>query len=267
MVSPLIGQGVALASKLIPNFRTWFLENLDSGEVLQGQFSPTNTTQNVGANWAQNTALNRGNAILQFLSGANDTVSFQGRFFREAVTDANPKDKLDLLVSWARIDEKLRRPPVVQFYVGNGHLQMNSVITGISDISYGRPDALGQLRNVTFQVNLLKFEPFSLDDEGQTDTRYARAKDRDYYELLAFAEYGNPMLGDVIRKEHPDQPTLAEGDIVRLPSIEGVRNTTITQTSIPLKTGFGRRDTPQRQLRLYFFELRSGSKVSHVFQG
>lgn len=266
MASPLIGQGVALATKLIPNFRTWFLENLDGGQTLQGQFSPTPTTENVSANWAQHTALNRGNAILQFVNGNNDTLSFQGRFFREVVADSNPKEKLDLLKSWARIDASVRRPPVVHFYVGDGHVQMNAVITGISNIVYGRPTALGSLRDVTFQVDLLRFEPFSLDDEGVTDTRYARAKDRDYHEMLAYQEYGNPLLGDYIRKLHPKQQTLTDGDIVKLPSIEGVRTQRVTQTSIPLKTGFGRRDTPQRSLRLYFFELRSASKVSHVFQ-
>lgn len=266
MASPLIGQGIALATKLIPNFRTWYLENLDSGQTLQGQFSPQATTENVTVNWAQQTALNRGNAILQFVNENNDTLSFQGRFFRDGVTDADPKAKLDQLKSWARINSNVRRPPVLQFYVGDGHVQMNVVITGITNIVYGRPDALGGLRDVSFQVGLLQFEPFSLDDEGSTDTRYARAKDREYYELLAYEEYGNPLLGDYIRKLHPDQATLQDGDVVRLPSIEGVRNQRITQTSIPLQTGFGRRDTPQRSLRLFWFEKRSDPKVSHVFQ-
>ena len=266
MVSPLIGQGIALATKFIPNFRTWYMDNLDSGQTLQGQFSPQQTTENIGANWAQQTALNRGNAILQFVNQNNDTLSFSGRFFRDGVVDADPKVKLDLLKSWARIESSVRRPPVIHFYVGDGHIQMNAVITNISNITYGRPDALGGLRDVTFQVELLRFEPFSLDDEGSSDTRYARAKDREYYELLAYQEYGNPLLGDYIRKLHPGQTPLATGDIVRLPAIQGVRNQRISQTSIPLTNGFGRRDTPQRSLRLFWFTKRGKSKVSHVLQ-
>lgn len=266
MVSALIGQGVAAVTKLVPNFRTWFLENLDSGQTLQGQFSPQQTTVNVSTNWSSHTALNRGNAIMQFVNGNNDTLSFQGRFFREVVTDSSPSEKLDLLISWARIDTSVRRPPILQFYIGDGHVQMNAVITGITNIVYGRPDALGSLRDVSFQVDLLKFEPFSLDDEQETDTRYARAKDRDYYELLAQQEYGNPILGDYIRKLHPDQALLTDGKIVKLPSIEGVKNQRITQTSIPLRTAYGRKDTQQRANRIYFFQLRSGSKVSHVLQ-
>lgn len=266
MVSPLIGQGIALATKLLPNSKTWFLENRDSGEVLQGQFEPQDSTEEIAVNWQENTALNRPNAILQFLNVANDKASFQGRFFKSSATDQSPETKLNKLKSWARIDSSVRRPPVLHFYVGDGHQAMDCVITAISGIAYGRPDFFGGLRDVSFTLQLLKFQPFSLDDTGETDTRYARAKERDYYELLAWQEYSNAMLGDVIRKDHPEQQQLQDGDIVKLPSIEGVRGTQVKQTSIPLQTGFGSRDTPQRRLRIEFFNLRNITYVSHLMQ-
>jgi len=70
----------------------------------------------------------------------------------------------------------------------------------------------------------------------------------------------------VIRKDHPKLQRLDSGDIVRMPSIEGVRGKTVTQTSVPLKTAFGKKDTAQKRLRLAFFDLRSESYVSHVLQ-
>lgn len=266
MVSPLIGQGIALATKLLPNSKTWFLENLDSGEVLQGQFEPNNSALDVTVYWAAQTALNRGNSILQFLNGGDDTINFEARLFKENGFSLSPEEKLSKLISWARIDPSVRRPPVLHFYVGDGHQSMNCVITGIGGISYGRPDAFGALRDVSFSVSLLRFVPFSLDDTGETDTRYARAKDRDYHELLAQQEYGNPMLGVVIQQAHPDQQNMKDGDVVKLPSIEGVRNKQIMPRSISLGTAFGRKDTAQRRNRIFFFDLRSASYVSHVQQ-
>lgn len=262
MVSPLLSAGAAAATTFIPNFKIWQMKNLDTGEVLQGQFEPENVSRDVGANWGQFTSLNRQNAILQFLNGAQETLSFDGRFFRDHALDSSPKIKLEKLISWTKIADKVRRPPVLQFWVGDGHIQMNCVISGLT-ATYQRPDFFGELRDVGFSMSLLEFTTFSIDDEVETDTRYAHARERDYFELLAFEEYGNPMIGDVIRKAHPQLQSLESGDIVKLPSIEGVRTVPVTQTSIPLKTAFGRKDTAQRELRLSFFDKRSSSYVSH----
>lgn len=280
MVSSLLGAGAALATTFIPNFKIWNIGNLDTKKVLQGQFEPVGLTRdNVGANWGQHTSLNRQNAILQFLNGKQETLAFQGRFFRNNalgldvqgavfggnLIDNTPEQKFEVLRSWAKVDSALRRPPILQFWVGDGHVRMNCVMN-LSGVKYGRPDAFGGLRDVTFTVNLLEFTSFSLDDEEETDTRFARAKERDYYELLAFQEYGDPLRGDVIRKLHPQQQNLKQGDTVRLPAIEGIRTEVVEQKSIPLQTGFGRKDTAQRRLRIEFFNKRSTSFVSHVLQ-
>jgi len=263
MVSPLLSAGVALATTFIPNFKLWNLRNLDSGQTLQGQFEAENVTREIAVNWGEFTSLNRQNPILQFLNGAAERVSFDGRFFSKHALDSSPEAKLDMLTAWTRIDPALRRPPILQFWVGDGHVTINCVIVALS-ATYERPDFFGGLRDVGFTASLLEFTTFSLDDAEETDTRYARARDRDYFELLAFEEYGNPMIGDVIRKKHPALQSLEAGDIVTLPSIEGVRGVPITQTSIPLKTAFGRKDSPQRRLRLQFFDKRSGDYVSHL---
>jgi len=265
MVSPLLSAGAVAATTFIPNFKIWNLRNLDTGQVLQGQFEAENVAREIATNWGQFTSLNRQNPILQFLNGSAEKVSFDGRFFRSHALDKSPEVKLDMLTSWAKLDLKanLRRPPILQFWIGDGHLMINCVITGINT-GYQRPDFFGGLRHCTFTVSLLEFTTFSIDDAEEINTRYARARDRDYYELLAFEEYGNPLIGDVIRKAHPQLQSLQSGDVVKLPSIEGVRTTEVTQTSISLKTAFGRKDTAQRRLRLEFFDKRSGSYVSHL---
>lgn len=257
------GAAASAAKRFIPNRRVWCMLNLDDHTLLQGQFEAEGVQQDIGANWASFTSLNRQHPILQFLNGEAQKVSFEGRFFRAHALDRNPDLKLDLLKSWTRIQESLRRPPIVQFYVGDGHLTINAVITSIQT-RYNTPDAFGAARDLQFSVSLMEFHTFSLTDEKVKDTRYARAQEGDYFESLAQQEYGNPMIGDVIRKMHPHLHTLVPGDIVKLPSIEGVRLKEVKQTSVPLKSGFGRRDTPQKRLRQQFFDKRSKRYVSHV---
>ncbi len=266
MVSPLLSAGAALATRFIPNFKVWNLVNLDTNEVLQGQFEAQGVTEDISVEWAEFTSLNRQKPIMQFLHGNADNVSFTGRFFSNHALDTDPEQRLNLLKSWTKIESTLRRPPICQFWVGDGHLRINCIIAGITGITYGRPDFFGRLRDVSFGLSLKEFSTFSIDDTEETNTRFARAQDRSYYELLAFEEYGNPMVGDVIRKDHPDQQSLKPGDVVKLPSIEGIRSKQVTQTSIPLKTGFGRKDTAQKRLRLAFFDSRSESFVSHILQ-
>ena len=142
MVSPLLSAGAAAATTFIPNFKIWNLLNLDSGQTLQGQFEAENVARDISVNWGQFTSLNRQNPILQFLNGAAEKVSFDGRLFRNHALDRSPEAKLDLLTSWTRIDPALRRPPVLQFWVGDGHVMINCVIVAIQT-SYQRPDFFG----------------------------------------------------------------------------------------------------------------------------
>lgn len=278
MVSPVLGQTIGALSTLVPQFRTWNMENLDTGEKLQGQFEAQEVTEQVGSNWAEHTALNRDNAILQFLNGNNDQLSFTARLYQDSIlgdpllgrgqlaSDSGPIDKLKKLKQWIRRDPKLRRPPIINFSIGSGHVQMTCVIRALSDITYDRPDYFGGFKGVSLSVGLLQFVPFSIEDQEETDTRYAVTRDRDYYEMMALVEYGNPMLGDFIRKEHPKQQSPQPGDIVRLPAIETARKQRIQPKSIPLKGAYSRKDTSQRQLRLEFFALRQKSKTSHILQ-
>ncbi len=82
--------------------------------------------------------------------------------------------------------------------------------------------------------------------------------------MLTYREYGNPLLGDAIRKIHPTQPNLVAGNIVKLPSLAGLRSVVIEPKSIALQTATSRKNTPQKTLRTEMFEKRSGNYVSHV---
>lgn len=283
---------IAIGATLISKFLTgksWSLKNLDTGETLVGQFPAEEPTREVATTWASINTLNRQNPIRMFIRGEADTFAIPTRLYKRDLLDESPIKKLEQVVKWTRIDEKYRRPPILEIVVGAGYnesgplagvagalndltgagagFQATVTLDSVSGITYSQPDNLGGIREVKFQMNFTRFTPFSVEEVAQTDTRYARAREGDTYESLAHEEYGNPMLGVTIRKlpEHDRQLTLVAGSIVKLPSIEGVRAKKIEQTSIPLKTAFGRKDTPQRTLRLEMLEKRSGGRASFIY--
>jgi hypothetical protein len=203
--------------------------------------------------------------ILTFLNGKADTVSFNARFFRRDIAHSDPQERLEKLIEWTQTDSQLLRPPSVIFMLGTGNLVMESIVTGVTGIRYDEPDWLGFIRQVQFTVALKRFVPFKFDTTSVTETRYHRSAQGDYYELVCQREYNNPALGDTIRKRHPTQPLLDVGDVVKLPSIEGIRTERPKQTSIALRTAYGRKDTAQKRLRIEWFNRRNTTFVSHLF--
>lgn len=275
--------------------RNWVLKRLDNDEVIKGQFHAEGITESVSSSYAEQHALNRQSPIMQFLHGNSETIEFTGRLF---AARARPEsigipissipilgkligetvdEDIKKLKEWVRRDDKLKRPPLLSFSLGDGHVQMEKcVLTAVDGITYDRPTALGALRHVTFNVKLSKFVDFDLSkfslSLGQFEalvfgnTRFHTASRGDYYETLAGIEYNNPLLGDVIRKQNPSKPNLQIGDVTLLPSSRKVVGQRVTQQSVPLKTGFDRRDTPQRALRLEFFRLRERPRASFIVQ-
>jgi len=249
-----------------PN-RTWRITNLDSNEVLEGQFEATGLVENVAANYVEHVALNRQTPIIQWANGAADTINFQGRIYAAHENDIQPEQEIVRLKKWIRKDPLLQRPPIIGFEVGDGHVQMiEAVILSIGGVLYDRPTSFGRLRGATFTIVLKRYEEFTLDDENEPsgETRYARAKDTDYYELLAEQEYGLPILGDRLRKRIPEQPNLSTGDIVKLPSVRVVRKETVEPDSIALKGSLTKKSSATKTLRAATFDRLGSSRISHV---
>lgn len=242
----------------------WNLRNLDEGQDLSGQFPAEDPILNLSTTYGQHTSLNRQNPIVQFLHGDSDTFSFVARFYALHGADRTPTKNIGTLQSWRLRDATLARPPRVAFTFGNIIPFPEAVITSLSNISYSEPKPDGDIREVSARVDLLRYTKFSLDNTPEPETRYARAKQGDYYELLAWQEYRAPLLGDALRKEHPDQALLEEADIVRLPSYGAIRGTTITTTSIPLLRSYTIKDTAQRRLRQDEFERHDRTYTSGI---
>ncbi len=258
----LVGIGGTLISKML-SLKTWSLKNTEDGTVLKGQFPAEQVTRNVGGNWAEIQALNRANAFIQFLNGKTETLEVKSRFFKRDLLDDSPTEKIDKLIEFTQATLRFRRPPLLTFYLGDGlGLQFDCICEGVTGIEYGEPNALGGIRQVSFTMQFKKVSGSQNAISGEqevTDTRYHHAKEGEYYELICEQEYGDPMIGVVIRQRNPTMALLSPGDIIALPALEGVRGLTPKQQSIPLKTAFGRKDTLQRTLRIQYFNKRSGN--------
>jgi hypothetical protein len=244
--------------------RAFFLRNEDTGQELQGQFPAQNVSEKIGSKYSSENALNRQSPIRQFINGELETITFQAMFFNRDDLFGSAKEDLDLLKSWSRRDSKLKRPPLISFSIGDGHISMSPCVIDSLNLQYLDPSFFGKLKGVTCDITISKYTAYSLDNGAIYETRYHSAKERDYYELIAWQEYRSAELGDVIRKRHPNKPVLQTGDVVKLPSIEAIRTERIEQKSDILKTAFGRKDTPQRALRILMFEKRNRPYTSHI---
>lgn len=246
----------------------WFLKNEDSGEEIRGQFIAENVRKNTSTRYSEQTALNRNDPIVQFVSGNLKTITFSTTLFNRDIlfgSIKNEQDTLEKLESWVERDEELKRPPILSFWIGNGVTGFSKCNLRSVEAVIGEPVAVsGEFKSAVVDLTLAKYVPFSLEEGFIGETRYHRAKERDYYEWLTQREYGSAILGDIIRKRHPDKLNIEVGEIIKLPSIDAIKTERVEQKSIPLKTSFGKRLTSQKSLRLEMFELHNVDYVSHV---
>lgn len=248
--------------------RAWHIINTDTGEQVDGDFEAVGVTRNVSTSYARHTSLNRQNSITQFLHGNADTLTFQARIFQSHALDLNVEEKLEKLIEWTKRDKILGRPPIVLFFVGDGSLVYGdffSVIDAISDIVFDSPTVIGAVRGAVFAINLTQFTEFDLEKgtEGG-NTRFHNTAKGEYMELIAVREYGDPLLGDVVRKLHPKFQLLQVGNVVGFPVLELVRGVAIVPRSVPFEGFTKRKDTAAKALRSETFERLNRDFVSHI---
>jgi hypothetical protein len=255
---------------LFPNLKVWNLQSQFDGALVQGQFESLDVTENLSTAYADNWSLGRRAPISQWLHGELETITFTAKFYdtRSLFDSFTGEDALAKLKEWVRPHSSLGHPEVLTFWVGDGSFAffVNCVVTSLGGIKYDRPTIFGGLRGFEATITLREYVPYSLE-EGQSsplESRYHRAKAGDYYEMLTQREYNNPALGDIIRKRNPTKPNLQVGDVVKLPDISAIRKDKVEQKSIALQTGFGKKLTAQKSLRIAMFDSRNRSKVSHV---
>jgi hypothetical protein len=239
--------------------------NVDTGYTLVGQYEATDLTERPGnPAYSGHISLSRQDEIVQFLHGQADRVTFKGRIFASTIIE-DCKEEIDTLKGWLKADDRTKRPPIIVFMAGSGDIYIESVLESLGDITYDTLSLFGNMKGATFTVTLRQYVPFEIAGEFLHETRYARAKSGEYYEMLAYHEYGEALKGVLVRRRHHSS-YVAPGDIVKLPSAPALGKATIQPASGVFEDGFGNRDTPTKRLRNEYLALRGGAFVSHLIK-
>lgn len=241
----------------------WRIESVEDGEKVEGQFGPVEMSEEATTTYVEHTPLNRQHPITMWSHGDTVPLSFGARLYAVHAGDTIPADKLAKLKEWVKRDPDLARPHLVALFVGE-RLMISRATMTLTGIVYDEAHIDGSIRGVTFTVNLREHYEFTLDSAPPPETRYHRASTGDYYELLAWFEYRNPALGDVVRKRHPDKLLLTEGEIVKLPSAAAIRSEIIKPTSIPLRNTLKREDSVEKRLKQDVLDRNNRSMYSPI---
>ena len=202
------------------------------------QFPPEQgVTHNVGADWAEGSTLGRDTPIQQWAKGQQETLTLEARFFGRHQFE-NIQRSVDALRKAVKSDPKLGRPPLWDFIWGS-IVHETVVIASVGNLVYRSARWDGSLQDATVQLTLRKYVKFEIaksdPDEREHNTFYVRAKRGDTYEAIAAARYGDPQIGELLRRQAPDKPFLSPDDEVMVLDEEKVRGVVINPVSIPLQ--------------------------------
>ena len=201
----------------------WELKDLDHDAKLLPQFPIENVSTSVGGTLADQPRFGFQDSITNWTRGKLNPISFDTTVY------ARNEDEGPLVLTWVEDikalslpDPDLGRPPICLFTLGsiiNEVVLVESVDpTIVSTLQSGYP------AEVRFRMVLRPYVPFSQQNIDPTrsakESFYLIASQAEQsYEGIARRYYGDPMLGDRLRKRHPDYPFApAVGNVVRVPA-------------------------------------------------
>jgi hypothetical protein len=201
-----------------PAAKLWVLTDLDRNEDVVGQFIPQRVTKTVAANIARATSLSWQQPILQWVAGELETVTFDAKLWATDATDLSVDERLERLEGFVKSAKDLKRPPVCAFSWGLlGTLTFDCLVQSIGGIVYDEVRDDGSLRGATCSITLNRYEPPELKITDPTVpekfTRVRRARRGDTYEKIALDEYGDPLLGVLLRQLTPKAPGMPLADL------------------------------------------------------
>jgi hypothetical protein len=270
-----MGAGDLLQKEVI-----WTLTSLDRpGTGVEGQFRPSNLTENVSGAWAEVSTLGLQQPILQFMRGNLETISFDAKIWAKhsgvlgtGLGSDNIKQIVDNIRNLPRADPTLGRPHVFTF-TWSEEFQQDVVVRSVGGIRYdhARPESMlgskpSSLRGVMFRMDLARYVEYDVAAlVGASESLIIYAKQGDTFEIIAKRLYGDAKLGEVLRRRNPESEVLGltEGDRLHiLPKVTARHEYSPKRQSLALKKA-----TAQTALFNAVLDKRSVSRRSHVFHG
>lgn len=210
-----IGAVQSGGSSLIKFQVKWRLYDIDHGTTIEGRFAPLGLTQDMGSVLGGTLPLNRQDEIVQWLSGAGESMSFDALVWADDVT-VSILSQIQALQNLVKRDPTLRRAPICRFTYGSD-ISFMCIVESLGGIRYGEARIDGKLRSAMFTISLRKYVPYSptAEDSVPTETYYRPTKQAETYELIAKREYGAGIKGVNLRGEFPSlEIVIPPGDIV-----------------------------------------------------
>jgi hypothetical protein len=236
----------------------WRIKNLDAGEIIEPQYpidEQQGMAVTFGNQLAQQGRFGFESPIIQFIQGKTKTFTFETVLYNEyslqdtalafgdieggeafpvqtgggrasqLATEARRKFKkrLDQFETISKIDTKLGRPPICQLIYGARSSYSATVLVQDGDQQVVSLQNDGTPREVRISLTLIRYVPFSqsqIDPSKPAKESFllvASAAEQSY-EAIARRFYGQPLLGDRLRKRHAGSPLAPQvGDLVRVP--------------------------------------------------
>lgn len=215
----------------------WRLISLDDLTVISGQFAPTEVTEQYGARYASEDTLSRGQPIIQWDGDEVHEISFIARVWIHNELNFSPLDLvatggrslydlMDEIKATVRPDPTLRRPRVFSLKIGGiKGLSMDScVVRNVGPIAYDRfLPTNGARRGATFSIRCQAYDPYNISLEGSGAPAESLVKPLypgESFEQLAARVYGDPNLGEALRRRHPEYAIPVGGERIHLPPVD-----------------------------------------------
>jgi len=276
----------------------WRLKMKDSPNTeFKGQFIAEDLTENVGSRVAENQALNQSETDKKYLSGDTETITFRTRIWATS-SIKNVKESIEKLKSFARRRDDLKRAPIFTFTAGT-EIQCLCFVRSVGGIRYANPRSDGTIRGAEFTVTLTKIEELQEPRQGlsiaslvktglgivsaaagivsslgkinipggslHTKGKQVIVKQGQDFEHIAQREYGDALVGDILRRAHYNKPlsqikqALEIGDVIDLVDENEIFGIAVTPQSVPLID-----DTVRLTNIKNHFETRGESRTIYV---
>lgn len=211
------------------------------------------------------------------------------------VSTASVLDEIDKLKNFTRPNARLGRLERFLFTYGT-EIEFLVFVQSVGGIKYDEIRSDGTIRGATFQIQLKKISPANLAESAgvslaaglkaafgilttvagagsalnraklinipggslHTTGKTVQVKTGMTFESIARAEYGNPLLGDILRRAQPEKADLKAGDKIILVKREEIVQIQVTPQSVAL------RDAPENKLLQEIFLNLRGRKAALV---
>lgn len=267
-----LGSAGAGIGGMAPNSKVWALHDLDHESTIYGQFIAQDVSKDVSGSIAESSSVNRQSPILQWVGGELEVVTFRARIWANN-KDESIEDNVLALEDLVKRNTDLKRPPVCTLSIGTiTTLDMDCLVASIGGVVYDEPRDDGSLRGVQLSITLKKYEEidFTVTDPSvpESFTRKRRAKKGDTYESIAADEYGNAMLGVLVRQLNPRLPSMDLADLnprdpVHIYPEEYLLTLPLEPQFHAFKSGYGNEAAEARWRDI--FKLRGGTAYATAF--